>query len=86
MKTPSLTDYKELITKIHQVQALVQSTIPRSLDLTVEICSDVTFINDQHGRPVGAFNCGQDLPDEFLIQFAEELQTLVCAKRATWNN
>ena len=86
MKVPSLTDYEELITKIHQVQALVQSTIPRSLDLTIEICSDVTFVNDEHGRPVGAFNVGQDLPAEFITQFAGELQTLVSAKRSTWNN
>ena len=86
MKTPSLTDFKNLIRDIHQVQASVQSTIPRSLDLTIEICSDVTFVNDEHGRPVGAFNCGQDLPDEFLTQFAGELQTLVMAKRNAFNN
>lgn len=84
--TPSLTDYKKLIIKIHEVQSLVQEIVPRSLDLTVEVCNDCTFINDEHGRPIGAMNAGQGLPEEMLELFALELQTMVSAKRHSWQN
>ena len=78
---PSHAEFSELVRKIHETTVLVQTLVPRSLELSVEICSDVTFINEEDGRPVGAFQVGQGLPDEVVDAFAEELRTLVSTHR-----
>ena len=80
---PDLSEYTKLIDNIHQTQSLVQELIPRRLELTVEICTDCVFINDEHGAPIVAMQVGQNFPETMGEMFAMELRTLVSSYRAS---
>ena len=79
---PQLTQFCELILKIHQTQKLVQELVPRNIELTVEVCNDCTFINDGDGRPICVMSCGEGEYNEELVEsFALELRDLVSKMR-----
>lgn len=74
---PALSEYTKLVEIIHQLQCQVQALIPRKLELTVEVCNDACFINDEDGRPICCMTVGQGMPDYLMESFALELRGLV---------
>ena len=68
----------ELIEKIQQLHQAIQSAVPSSLDLSFELCTDCTFVNDKVGRPVVMMSTGEEMPDyakeAFALEFADFLK------------
>lgn len=68
----------ELIEKIQQLHLAIREVVPASLDLSFELCTDCTFVNDSVGRPVVMMSAGEDMPDYakegFALEFVEFLR------------
>lgn len=74
-KHPSVVD---LIEKIQQLHQAIQLVVPSSLDLSFELCTDCTFVNDSVGRPVVMMSTGENMPDyakeAFALEFSDFLK------------